>query len=102
MTSQIAIAEETELQPGQMKKVEVDGKKLLLANAEGKYYLVDEMCSHEDFSLYLGCIQDNRIKCSLHGSYFNLETGQPEEEPACEPIGTYALSVKDGKVFYVK
>jgi 3-phenylpropionate/trans-cinnamate dioxygenase ferredoxin subunit len=101
MASEIVIADETELKPGQMKKVEVAGKKLLLANAEGKYYLVDEMCSHEDFSLYLGCIQDKRIKCSLHGSYFNLETGQPEVEPACEPIGTYAVTVKNGKVYYV-
>ncbi len=101
MSSEIIIADETELQPGQMKKVEVAGKKLLLANAEGQYYLVDEMCSHEDFSLYLGCIQDKRIKCSLHGSYFNLENGQPEEEPACEPIGTYKITVKDGKVYYI-
>ena len=101
MSSEIVIADETELSPGQMKKVEVAGKKLLLANADGKYFLVDEMCSHEDFSLYLGCIQDKRIKCSLHGSYFNLETGQPEEEPACEPIGTYAVTLKDGKVYYV-
>ena len=101
MASETVIANENELQPGQMKKVDVAGKKLLLANAEGQYYLVDEMCSHEDFSLYLGCIQGNRIKCSLHGSYFNLDTGQPEEEPACEPIGTYTVEVKNGKVYYI-
>ena len=101
MSTETVIADESELQPGQMKKVEVAGKKLLLANADGQYYLVDEMCSHEDFSLYLGCIKDKSIKCSLHGSYFNLETGQPEEEPACEPIGTYSVAVKNGKVYYV-
>ena len=62
MSSQsIPIADEHELGPGQMKKIEIQGKKLLLANADGKFYLVDEMCSHEDFSLYLGCIKDNKI-----------------------------------------
>ncbi len=45
----MALADEHELKPGQMKKVEVNGKKLILANADGDYYLVDEMCSHEDF-----------------------------------------------------
>ena len=96
----IILADENELSVGQMKKVEVDGKKLLLANAEGKLYLVDEMCSHEDFSLFLGCVQGKRIKCSLHGSYFDLETGEPQEEPACEAIGTYPVSIIDGKVCY--
>ena len=95
----IAVADEHELLPGQMKKIEVHGKKLLLANADGNFYIVDEMCSHEDFSLYLGCIKNKSIKCSLHGSYFDLETGEPLEEPACEAIGTYSVTISDGKIW---
>ena len=95
----VAVADENELQPGQMKKIEVAGKKLLFANAQGHFYIVDEMCSHEDFSLYLGCFRDKTIKCSLHGSYFDLETGEPLNEPACESINTYKASVKDGKIW---
>jgi len=60
---------------------------------------VDEMCSHEDYSLFLGCIQDGKIKCSLHGSYFDLETGKPTVEPAKDPICTYALKVIDDEVW---
>ena len=93
------VAGADELKPGQMKRVNVNGKRLLLANAGGHLYAVDEMCSHEDFSLFLGCIQDGKIKCSLHGSYFDLKTGRPTLEPADEPIGTYALKVADGKVW---
>jgi 3-phenylpropionate/trans-cinnamate dioxygenase ferredoxin subunit len=92
------IARVDELKPGQMKKLELDGKRLLLANAEGQYYLVDEMCSHEDYSLYLGCIKGKKIKCSLHGSYFDLATGAALDEPACEPIATYLLKIKDGEI----
>ncbi|MBT8440265.1 MAG: non-heme iron oxygenase ferredoxin subunit [Gammaproteobacteria bacterium] len=98
--TRVALADENELKPGEMKKVDVDGKKLILANAAGDYYLVDEMCSHEDFSLYLGCIKDKTIKCSLHGSYFDLKTGEALEEPACEAIGTYAVSVSEGRVWF--
>ncbi|MGD2118356.1 MAG: non-heme iron oxygenase ferredoxin subunit [Chromatiales bacterium] len=98
-TDAVAIADEHELQPGQMKKVSIAGKALLLANAEGQYYLVDEMCSHEDFSLYLGCIKGKTIKCSLHGSYFDLQSGAALEEPACEAIKTYPVYVRDGKVW---
>ncbi len=98
-TNLIAVADEHELLPGQMKKISVGTKQLLLANADGKLHIVDEMCSHEDFSLYLGCIQDGKIKCSLHGSYFDLESGEPCEEPACEAIGTYPVVIREGKVW---
>ena len=95
----IAVATEHELKPGEMKRVSIDGKQLLLANAEGQYYCVDEMCSHEDFSLYFGCIQGKRIKCSLHGSYFDLESGKPLNEPADCPLHTYPVRVADGQVW---
>lgn len=93
------VARADELAPGQMKRIEAGGKRLLLCNADGRYYVVDEMCSHEDYSLFLGCIQDGRIKCSLHGSYFDLATGKPTVEPADEPICTYPVAVDGGKVW---
>jgi 3-phenylpropionate/trans-cinnamate dioxygenase ferredoxin subunit len=95
----IAVARDNELKPGEMKRVSLDGKRLLLANAEGQYFCVDEMCSHEDYSLYFGCIQGKRIKCSLHGSYFDLASGQPLNEPADCPLHTYPVSVVDGQVW---
>ena len=94
-----AVARDNELKPGEMKRVRIEGKRLLLANAEGQYFCVDEMCSHEDYSLYFGCIQGKRIKCSLHGSYFDLASGQPLNEPADCPIRTYSVSVVDGQVW---
>ncbi|MGV6827562.1 MAG: non-heme iron oxygenase ferredoxin subunit [bacterium] len=87
------VAQVGELKPAQMKKCELEGKRLLLVNADGEYYAVDEMCSHEDYSLSLGCIQDGRIKCSLHGSYFDLKTGEPTVDPADEPIATYPVAI---------
>lgn len=95
----IAIATLDELKPGQMKRVEAGGRKLILANSDDRYYVVDEMCSHEDYSLYLGCIQDGKIKCSLHGSYFDLETGQATVDPAHEPIGVYPVEINDNQIW---
>jgi 3-phenylpropionate/trans-cinnamate dioxygenase ferredoxin subunit len=94
----IEVARVGELQPEEMKAFEVDGKRLLLVFAEGEYFVVDEMCTHEDYSLALGCIKGGRIKCSLHGSYFDLRTGEPDEEPADEPICSYAVRVDDDRV----
>jgi 3-phenylpropionate/trans-cinnamate dioxygenase ferredoxin subunit len=94
-----AIADAGELSPGQMKQIRAGGRRLLLCNAEGDYYVVDEMCSHEDYSLHLGCIQGKKIKCSLHGSYFDLESGAALVDPADEPIGTYPVKIEAGRIW---
>ena len=93
------VAEVGELAVGQMKRIAPVAQPLLLVNAEGRHYCVDELCSHEDYSLWFGCIQGRRIKCSLHGSYFDLESGQPQNEPADCPLATYPVKVEDGAVW---
>jgi len=95
----IEVASSDEIPHGGMKRVEIDGHRYLIAHTEGTYYAVDDQCSHEEVSLYLGCIQGDMIKCSLHGSRFSLKTGEPKEEPATEPIGTYALKLEDNRLF---
>ncbi|MCB1924739.1 MAG: non-heme iron oxygenase ferredoxin subunit [Gammaproteobacteria bacterium] len=82
-----------------MKAFELDGRRLLLVRTAERFYVVDEMCSHEDYSLALGCIKGQRIKCSLHGSYFDLDSGEALDEPADEPICTYRVKVENGRVY---
>ena len=94
-----AVAKADELGVGQMKRIAPAGKALLLVNAEGGYYCVDEMCSHEDYSLWFGCVKGRSIKCSLHGSYFDLASGKPLNEPADCPLKTYPTKVAEGQVW---
>ncbi len=95
----VPVAREDELTPGQMKRVKVGSRNLLLCRTDDGWYCVDELCSHEDYSLYFGCIKGRSIKCSLHGSYFDLATGRPLNEPADCPIGTYPLRVEAGQIW---
>ncbi len=95
----IAVAQEGELGVGQMKRIAPSGKALLLVNAEGGYFCVDEMCSHEDYSLWFGCVKGRSIKCSLHGSYFDLASGKPLNEPADCPLATYPAKLESGQIW---
>lgn len=60
---------------------------------------VHDTCSHEEYSLCEGWVGPNEIECALHGSTFDLDTGEPESLPAVAPIPVYACKVEDGAVW---
>ncbi|HID49668.1 MAG TPA: non-heme iron oxygenase ferredoxin subunit [Chromatiales bacterium] len=95
----IKIAEPGQCNPGQMLRVKLNRHDILLANVDGTFYAIDNQCSHEDASLYNGALKGDCVECPLHGSLFRLRTGQPEGEPATEPVHTYALEVRPDGIY---
>lgn len=83
-----------ELQPGKMKRIDIDGRRILLANVGGDFYATADTCTHEEASLSAGSLKGELVKCPLHGSRFNLRTGEVLEEPAEENLKTYAVRVE--------
>jgi len=96
--SYIFAAKLDDVKPGKMFRVELEGKLILLANANGTVHACDEMCTHEDVSLSLGALQGNCIKCSLHGSRFDLLTGKPIDEPADEDLRIYPVKIEGDSI----
>lgn len=94
----IRVATLAELRPGTLGRAEVNGRRILLANVDGEILATDEICTHEEASLYRGALHGDCVSCPLHGSRFDLRTGQPLEEPATEPLRTYAVEVRDGEI----
>lgn len=68
---------------------------ILLAYVNNTVYAVDDTCTHEDSSLSLGCLRGELVKCTLHGSWFSVITGEPNEEPADEPLQTYRVEIRE-------
>ena len=66
--------------PDVLKEVSLNGVELVLTNVKGKLYCFENRCPHEEVKLSLGCIENEKIKCALHGYSFNLATGWSSEE----------------------
>ena len=66
--------------PDVLKEVSIDGVELVLTNVKGRLYCFENRCPHEEVKLSLGCIENEKIKCALHGYSFNLATGWSSEE----------------------
>ena len=81
-----------------MKRIATDDtnkQHVLLCNVDNEYYAIDDLCTHEDFSLHLGCLKGHQVECSLHGARFNVKTGAPEEEPGEIPLKTYPVTIHE-------
>ncbi len=58
-----------------------------------------DTCSHEEYPLHEGWVTDDEIECALHGSTFNLDTGEALSLPAVKPVPVYAAKVEDGAIW---
>ena len=87
-----------ELAPGTMKRVDVAGRRILLANVAGRLCAVDDTCTHEEASLSRGVLQGELVKCPLHNSRFNVCSGEVLEEPAEENLRTYPVRLEGGRI----
>jgi nitrite reductase/ring-hydroxylating ferredoxin subunit len=61
-------------------------------------YAVGDVCSHEQAFLSEGFCEGFEIECPLHGSIFDVRTGDVKSLPATEPIKTYPVKVEDGAI----
>jgi 3-phenylpropionate/trans-cinnamate dioxygenase ferredoxin subunit len=71
---------------------------VLVRDGDQVHALRDE-CSHASLSLSEGEVGRKGIECWLHGSCFDLRTGQPSSPPATEPVDVFAVTITDGEVF---
>ena len=87
-----------ELAPGTMKRIDIRGRRILLANVDGRLCAVDDTCTHEEASLSTGVLNGELVKCPLHGSRFNVCTGKALEEPAEEDLRTYPVRLEGDRI----
>src|SRR5713101_487014 len=75
------VAETKDIPEGKMKHLEVDGKELLIANAEGRVYALCDRCSHMSAPLSMGTLNGKVVTCAMHGARFDVTTGKKVAEP---------------------
>ncbi len=68
----------------------------VVRDSDGALHAVSDICSHGAVSLSDGEVDGCFVECWLHGSRFDLRTGQPDAPPAVRPIPVYPLTV-DGE-----
>jgi 3-phenylpropionate/trans-cinnamate dioxygenase ferredoxin component len=78
--------------------VEVGGTEIAIVQSGGVFYAIADECSHAAIPLSEGDVGDREIECYLHGSRFDLRTGEPLGLPATEPVAIYRCVVEGADV----
>jgi 3-phenylpropionate/trans-cinnamate dioxygenase ferredoxin subunit len=83
-----------ELEEGGVVKVVLHGVPVAVVHCEdGSVHAVGDTCTHADVSLSEGEVEDCTIECWLHGSRFDLRTGQPLALPAIRPVPVFPVTL---------
>lgn len=96
----VAVGEVSELLPGQMKWVAVEGERVLLANVAGTFYALEDVCGHQRVPLSRGRLDGYTVECPLHFACFDVRTGEPITGPLAEDVLVYHVRV-EGETIYV-
>lgn len=94
----IKVASVAELEAGQGRVVQADGKTLALFNVEGTFYALDNACSHRGGPLGAGDLEGAVVTCPWHAWRWDVRTGANVNSPAVR-VACYPVVVEEGTVF---
>ncbi len=98
----VKVANTKDIQPSQMKEVEVNGQKICLVNVDGKYYALGNICTHEGGPLAEGTLEGYEVECPWHGTKFDVRTGDVTNPPATQSEPTYEVKVDSNNDILIK
>jgi 3-phenylpropionate/trans-cinnamate dioxygenase ferredoxin subunit len=70
----------------------------VVRDSSGDVHALRDVCSHADVALSEGEVDGCTLECWLHGSRFDVRTGDPSGPPATRSVPVYLAKVEgDGE-----
>lgn len=101
MTNFVKVATVDEIAPGERKFVDFDEVTVAIFNVDGRFYAIEDVCTHDGGPLADGNVYGHEIECPRHGALFDLRDGSVVSMPAVVPVPAYQVKV-EGKDIYIE
>ncbi len=82
----------SEIGPGQIIRVDVEGEPVAVYNIDGEFFATHDECTHADGPLSEGDLDGNNVICPWHDSCFDVTNGEVTCGPAEEPLKVYRVT----------
>ncbi len=95
----VVVGKAADINPGDLVAFDAAGMRIVVGNADGRLFAIDELCTHEQCSLAEeGTLEGTVVTCGCHGAQFDVTTGRVLAPPATEPLKVYPLRLDGGDV----
>jgi 3-phenylpropionate/trans-cinnamate dioxygenase ferredoxin subunit len=96
MSTWEAVAKVGDIPDGGMIQVIAHGEPVGLYRVGDRVFAVSDYCTHEETFLTEGEFEaeELEVECPLHGSRFNVETGEVRILPATRPVPIYEVKTE--------
>jgi len=88
------VANKKDLKEGDLKRVEIDNRAIVLALVKGKIYAMDAVCSHEGGPLEDGTLEGYELKCPWHSAVFDVRNAKVSDKTVwATDLKSYSVTV---------
>lgn len=94
----VKVAKTSDLAEDETMLVEVGDERIVLSNIGGMLYAIGEVCTHVEGPLSDGVVEDGKVECPWHRSWFDLRTGEATSPPADEAVPRYGVRIEGDEV----
>ncbi len=96
------VGKESSMKDGDLAKVKAGDREILIIRDGGNFYATSHLCTHEDYDLADGFVDDHQLICPNHFASFNPKDGSvispPEGAGDISPLKSYKVKVENGDV----
>jgi len=98
----VKVGQTNDFPSGSMKKVNVEGVDVLVANVSGQIYAIANTCTHHGGPLDEGELEGTTVICPWHGGKFDVTTGKVVEPPPRTNEPSYEVQIQGTDVLLKK
>lgn len=73
--AKVVVGKTSEVQEGKLMHITAGGKEIVVTKLDGKYYAMDNVCTHAGADLHEGELNNNELTCPWHGAKWDIKTG---------------------------
>ena len=94
----VRVAKATDVAPGQIREIQVQGITIAVANVGGQFHAINNTCLHRGGPLGQGSLHGNVVTCPWHGWTFDVTSGKLTHNQAAE-VACYSVELREEDVY---
>ena len=95
----VKVAQTGEIMENGGKEVNINGTRIALFYANGRYYALEALCRHQDKPIAPGKVDGEVVECPWHSWHYNIKTGELLDYMEGVKLDTYKVDVKGSDIF---